>query len=162
MKIRKYFWILNIVGGLIMLFSIFTPTSYNDTTPTLYYVWMNQIGVDVYPLAIYLLRTDVMLVTISTILAIVIFSSALLSITLTGVSLRNSLPFKKLQWKMIILALLTTASTLFWIIMMESFYNLYGYNHWVTTGGGYSPFFGVIGPFIGAALLVVGSFARRA
>jgi len=46
--------------------------------------------------------------------------------------------------------------------MMESYYNLYGYNHWVTTGGGYSPFFGVIGPFIGAALLVVGSFARRA
>lgn len=162
MKIKKSFWILNIVGGLIIFFSIFTPTSYNDTTPTLYYIWMNQIGADVDPLDIYLLRTDVMLVTISTILTVVIFSSALLLITLTSISLRNSLPFKKLQWKMIILALLTIASTLFWIIMMESYYNLYGYNHWVTTGGGYSPFFGVIGPFIGAALLVVGSFARRA
>ena len=162
MKIRKYLWILNLVGGLVILLSVFTPTSYNNTNPTLYYVWMNQIGVDADPLAIYLLRTDVTLVTISTILALVIFSSALLSITLTGVSLRNSLPFKKLQWKMIVLALLAIASTLFWSIMMESFYNFYGYNHWSFTGGGYSPFFGVIGPFIGAALLVVGSFARRA
>ena len=161
MKIRKYLWILNLVGGLIILFSVFTPTSYNDTTPTLYYVWMNQIGLDVDPLAIYLLRTDVMLVTISTILALILFSSSLLSITLTSASLRNSLPFKKLQWKMVILALLTIASTLFWIIMMESFYNLSGYNHWSTTGGGYSPFFGVIGSFIGAAFLLVGSFARR-
>jgi len=110
MKIEKSFWILNIVGGLIIFFSIFTPTSYNDTTPTLYYIWMNQIGADVDPLDIYLLRTDVMLVTISTILTVVIFSSALLSITLTSISLRNSLPFKKLQWKMIILALLTIAS----------------------------------------------------
>ena len=161
MKIRKYFWILNIVGGLITLIAILTPTSYNDYSLPYYYVWMNQIGVDVDPLAIYLLREDVFLVAISTILALIIFSSALLSITLTSISLRNSLPFKKLQWKMIILALLAIASTLFWIIMMESFYNEAGYNHWVATGGGYSPCFGVIGPFIGAAFVVLGSFARR-
>ena len=110
MKIRKYLWILNLIGGLVILLSFFTPTSYNNTNPTFYYVWMNQIGADVDPLDIYLLRTDVMLVTISTILTVVIFSSALLSITLTSISLRNSLPFKKLQWKMIILALLTIAS----------------------------------------------------
>jgi hypothetical protein len=161
MKIRKYFWILNIIGGIITLIAILTPTSYNDTGPTLYYIWMNQIGVDVEPLAIYLLRQDVFLVVISTMLALIIFSSALLAITLTIVCLRTSSPFKKLQWKAIIVTLLVIVSTLFWIIMMELFYNEGGYNHWTITGGGYSPYFGVIGPFIGAAFIVFGSFARR-
>lgn len=161
MKIRKYFWILNIIGGIITLIAILTPTSYNDTGPTLYFIWMNQISVDVDPLAINLLREDVFLVMTSTVLALIIFSSGLLAITLTIISLRASLPYKKLQWKAIILALLVIISTLFWIIMMELFYNEAGYNHWVATGGGYSPYFGVIGPFIGAAFIVLGSFARR-
>ena len=161
MKIRKFLWILNLIGGIIIIISILTPTSYNNTNPTLYFIWMTQISVDVEPFAIYLLRTDIMLVTVSTILALIIFSNSLMTITLTSIYLRASLPFKKLRWKMILLALLVIASTLFWIIMMESFYNTYGYNHWSATGGGYSPFFGVIGPFIGAAFIVVGSFIRR-
>ena len=161
MKIRKYLWILNLVGGIIIVISILTPTSYNDTTSTFYYVWMTQIGVDVEPLAIYLLRTDLTLVTISTILALIIFSSALMTITITSIYLRASLPYKKLRWKTIILAILVIASTLFWIIMMELFYNEAGYNHWIANGGGYTPFLGVIGPFIGAAFIVVGSFVRR-
>jgi len=161
MKFRKYLWILNLVGGIIILISIFTPTSYNDTTPTLYYVWMNQIGIDVDPLRIYLLRLDLELTTISTILALIIFSSGLMAITLTSIYLRASLPYKKLQWKIIVLLFLVVISTLYWIIMMESFYNESGHNHWVATGGGYSPYFGVIGPFIGAAFIVLGSFVRR-
>jgi len=112
-KIRKYLWILYFIGGIIVIISILTPTSYNDSSPTLYFVWMNQIGVDVDPIAIYLLRTDLMLVTISTILAISIFSSALLTITLTSIYLRNSLSIRKLRWKMIILGGLVISSTLF-------------------------------------------------
>ncbi|MFW9771712.1 MAG: hypothetical protein ACFFBY_08545 [Promethearchaeota archaeon] len=160
MKIRKNLWILNIIGGLIVLISILTPTSYNDGPP-LYYVWMTQIGVDIDPLAIYLLRTDLLLVAISTILALIIFSSGLIVIILTTTYLRVSLNLKKLRWKLIILAGLVIVSTLAWIIMMEVFYNLYGYNHWSFTGGGYKPFFGVIGPFIGAALIVFGSLAKK-
>jgi len=161
MKIRNLLWISNLVGSIIVIISILTPTSYNDTGPTLYFVWITQIGVDVDPLAIYLLRTDIMLVTISTILAVIIFSSALLAITLTSIYLRASLPFKKLRWKMIILTQLVIISILFWIIMMELFYNEYGYHHWSFTGGGYSPSFGVIGPFIGAAFMILGLFVRR-
>ena len=143
------------------MIAILTPTSYNDTGPTLYFIWMNQIGVNVDPLAIYLLREDVYLVIISTILALIIFSSGLMAITLTIISLRASLPFKKLQWKTILLALIVIISTLTWIIMMELFYNVAGYNHWVFTGGGYSPYFGVIGPFIGAIFIIFGSFVKR-
>ena len=160
MKIREYLWILNIIGSLIILISVLTPTSYNDGPP-LYYVWMTQIGVDIDPLAIYLLRTDLLLVAISTILSLIIFSSGLIVITLTTTYIRSSLNLKKLRWKMILLAGLVIASTLAWIIMMESFYNIYGYNHWSFIGGGYKPFFGVIGPFIGAVLIGFGCFARR-
>jgi hypothetical protein len=161
MKIRKYLWILNIIGAIVIIMSILTPTSYNDVTPTLYFVWMNQLAVDVNPLAIYLLRTDVMLVTISTILALIIFSSSLIAITLTFTYIRASLNFKKLRWKMLLIAGLVVGATLFWIIMMELFYNENGYHHWIATGGGYSPYFGVIGPFIGATLIGLGTLVRR-
>lgn len=122
---------------------------------------MTQIGVDIDPLAIYLLRTDVLLVAISTILALIIFSSGLVVITLTTTYLRASLNFKKLRWKMILMVVLVIVSTLAWIIMMELFYNLYGFNHWNFTGGGYKPFFGIIGPFIGAILIILGSFVKK-
>ncbi|MFX0040084.1 MAG: hypothetical protein ACFFB9_04675 [Promethearchaeota archaeon] len=161
MNIRNYLWILNIAGALLAIISIMTPTSYNDTTPTLYYIWMTQIAIDIEPFAIYLLRQDLMLVIISSILALIILSSSLIAMTLTITYIRASLNYKKLRWKMIVLAGLVIASTLGWIIMMELFYNNYGYNHWITTGGGYSPSFGVIGPFIGAALIILGIFSRR-
>lgn len=161
MKIRNYLWILYIVGAILIIISIMTPTSYNDEVATPYFVWMTQIGVDVEPVAIYLARTDLTLVIISTILALTIFSSSLIAITLTITYTRASLNYKKLRWKMIIIAGIVIASTLWWIVMMELFYNEYGYNHWITTGGGYKPSFGVIGPFIGAALIVLGAFSRR-
>jgi hypothetical protein len=59
------------------------------------------------------------------------------------------------------MAVIIIGSTLFWIFMMESFYNIYGYHHWIASGGGYSPYFGVIGPFIGAFLIIIGSFSKR-
>ena len=161
MNFRKYLWIFSIIGGLLSIISIMTPTSYNDTTSTLYYVWMTQIGVDIDPVAIYLLRQDLTLVLISWILVFIIFSSSLVAITLTSVYIRASLSLKRLNWKLLIMAGLIISSTLFWIFMMESFYNSYGFHHWITTGGGYSPYFGIIGPFIGAFLIVIGAFAKR-
>jgi len=161
MNIRKYFWIFSIMGGLVSIISIMTPTSYNDITPTLYYVWMTQLAVDVDPIAIYLLRQDLILVLISWILFFIIFSSSLFAIALTNVYIRNSLSFKKLKWKLMIIPILIIFSTLVWIFMMEFFYNSYGYNHWIVSGGGYSPYFGVVGPFIGASLIPLGSFSKR-
>jgi hypothetical protein len=161
MNFKNYLWIFNIIGATLSIISVFSPTSFNDTTPTLYYVWMTQIGVDVDPLSIYLLRTDILLVLISWILFLIILSSSLITLTLSSVYIRTSLNLKKLRWKLLISATLIIASTIFWIFMMEGFYNSYGYNHWITTGGGYSPYFGVIGPFIGASLIIIGSFSER-
>ncbi|MFX0021857.1 MAG: hypothetical protein ACFE9S_05990 [Candidatus Hermodarchaeota archaeon] len=161
MKIRNHLWTLYIVGAVIIIIAIMTPTSYNDTGSPLYYVWMTQIGIDVDPFDIYVLRTDLTLVLVSWTLLLVIFSSALVAMTLTITYARTSLNFKKLRWKMIIIAGIAIFSTLFWIIMMELFYNSAGFNHWSYLGGGYSPHFGVIGPFIGAALIIIGAFTRR-
>jgi hypothetical protein len=60
-----------------------------------------------------------------------------------------------------VMALLIVASTLFWIFMMEAFYNAGGYSHWVFTGGGYTPYLGIILPFIGAGLIGLGSFSSK-
>lgn len=161
MRIRNYLWILSISGAILIIISILTPTSYNDTTPTLYYVWMTQVAIEVQPFDIYVLRTDLTLDLVSWVLFLTIFSSALIALTLDITYVRNSLNFKKLRWKMILIAGLVIVSTLYWIFMMEFFYNASGFHHWIYTGGGYTPYFGVIGPFIGATLLIIGAFTRR-
>lgn len=160
MRIRDYLWIFSILGGLLSFISVLVPTSFNDTTSTLYFVWITQIGVDVEPMTIYLLRTDVILVSVSWLLMLIIVTSSFITITLTIVHIRNSLSFKKLRWTNLIMALLIVASTSFWIFMMEDFYNSSGYNHWVLTGGGYTPFLGIILPFIGAGLIGLGFFSQ--
>ncbi len=161
MKIQKYFWTLNIIGAIIILISILTPTSYNDGALSFYYVWMIQLAVVVSPLNISLIRPDITLIMVSVILTLIIFSCGVIAITLTSTYIRTSLDFKKLRWKMLLMAGLVVAATLYWIIMMESYYNSYGYNHWIASGGEYSPYFGVIGPFIGAALIGFGAFTKR-
>ena len=43
-------WLLPIIGGVIALISLFTPTTYNYSYGTdLYYVWMNQLAIDIEP-----------------------------------------------------------------------------------------------------------------
>jgi hypothetical protein len=161
MKIRHFIWIISLLGGILSFISVLIPTSFNDTTSTLYYVWITQIGVDVEPLAIYLLRTDVTLVMVSWILMLIILTSSIVTITLTIAQIHTSLNFKRLRWIYIVIALLIIASTLFWIYMMEAFYNSAGYHHWVLTGGGYTPYWGIILPFIGAGLIGLGFFSKR-
>jgi len=161
MKISHNLWVFSIIGGVIAFISVLLPTSFNDSSSFLYYVWITQIGVDVEPFAIYLLRTDVILVLVSWILMLIIVVSSIITIILTIVYVRASLSLKTFKWMSIVGALLIIAAPLFWIFMMESFYNSYGYNHWVLTGGGYTPFIGIILPFIGAGLILIGSFSKK-
>lgn len=161
MIIRHYLWIFSLLGGILSYIAVLIPTSFNDTTSTLYYVWITQIGVDIESLAIYLLRTDVTLVMVSWILMLIILTSSIITITLTIAQIRTSVSIKRLKWINFIIALLIIASALFWIFMMEAFYNSAGYHHWIFTGGGYTPYWGIILPFIGAGLIVLGSFSKK-
>jgi hypothetical protein len=47
---KKKNWFLPIIGSLIALISLFTPTSYNYMYGVdLYLIWMNQLAIDVVP-----------------------------------------------------------------------------------------------------------------
>ena len=161
MKIKHYLWVFSIIGGMIAFISVLLPTTFNDTTPTLYFVWFTQIAVNIEPLEIYLLRTEVILVLVSWILMLIIVVCSILTVTLTIGYIRASLSHKTFKWMSLIGAVLNIASPLFWIFMIESFYNEAGYNHWVLTGGGYTPFLGIIFPFIAAGLILLGSFSIK-
>ncbi|MHA2325250.1 MAG: hypothetical protein ACXACB_07620 [Promethearchaeota archaeon] len=152
---NKNQWVLPIFGGLITLISIFTPTTYNYSYGTdLYYVWMNQLALDIEPGSLIpsLLRTDLALLILSITLTDIIFTSSIVLITSTNIYRKSLRSYKNLRWTWLIFASLIIVSTLTWIIYMEIFYNNAGYSHWQN----YRPYFGVIGPFIGASLMIIG------
>ena len=151
--------ILVIIGGFITIIAIFTPTSYNRRYATdLYYVWMNQLAVDIGlgPKELYLLesRADVFLICFSITLLVIIFASALILITLTNIYRKTSRSFQELKIKWLILAIIITVATLLWIIYIEKFYSLSGSSHLQN----YNPHFGIIGPFIASGFIITAYF----
>ncbi len=156
--LKKNAKILSIIGGILTIFAILTPTSFHTEPGNTYFVWITQLYLetDPGPLVIGLLRTDLMLVIISFIFAAIIFSSAIISITTSLIYRKVSVETKGKRRNMLILATLIAISTLAWIIMMEVFYRINGFPHWSLGGGGYIPHFGVIGPFIGTGFLIFG------
>jgi len=147
-----------IIGGFLTLLAMFTPTSFHTEPGSTYFVWMWQtyLEIDPGPFNIGLLRTDIKLLTFSIIFSVIIFSSALISITASLLYRKHSKDPKEHKMMWLILAALIILSTLAWIIMMEIYYRHYGYPHWSIGGGGYIPHFGVIGQFIGAAFIILG------
>ncbi len=154
---------LPIIGGILTIIALFTPTSFHTEPGNTYFVWMNQLYLetDPGPLTIGLLRIDLELVIYSTIFSVVIYTSALISIILSTVYRRQPINPKGYKRNAIILATLITLSTLAWIIMMEIFYRRNGFPHWSIGGGGYIPHFGVIGQFIGSVFIVMGVLLER-
>lgn len=150
---------LIIIGGLLTLISLFTPTTYNYRFGTdLYYVWINHLALDVetIPLELYLLtsRADIFLVCFSIVLAGILLGSVVVLFSLTTSYKKASITFQKLRWKWLTIAIIISLSTLVWIILMEIFYAFQGGSHWLN----YRPHFGVIGPFIGSSLIMVAFF----
>ncbi len=109
------------------------------------------------PISVGLLRNDPILLTFSIILSVMIFSSAIITIRSSFIYRKKLLYVQKHKKLFLILAIIIALSTLTWIIMMEVFYMIYGANHWIGIGvGHYIPHFGVIGPFIGTSLIIIG------
>ncbi|MFX1378236.1 MAG: hypothetical protein ACFFA4_04010 [Promethearchaeota archaeon] len=150
--------VLPIIGGFLAIISILMPTSFHTEIGNTYFVWINQLylRIDPTPIAIGLLRTDLTLVIFSITFGLIIVSSSVTIITATLLCKKFSKILSENKKIWITVALLIAISTLSWIIMMEVFYMIYGYNHWITSGGGYIPYFGVIGPFIGTIIIIIG------
>jgi len=159
---KKTPMILAILGGIISIISLFTPTSFNRRYGTdLYYVWMNQLAIDIEPgpIELYLLesRTDIFLICFSIAILVIIFANAIILITLTNIYSKTSRSIQELKIKWLILAIIITAATLLWITYMEIFYSLSGASHWQN----YNPHFGIIGPFIGSGLIIAAFFLAK-
>lgn len=154
-------WFLPIIGGLVALISLFTPTTYDKTGTELILIWMNQVAVRkslfTDSFSIELLRSIIWLNTLSILCAVIIFSTTSILVTTTYFYWKISKSYQKLRWIWLIIAILIVIATLTWIVMMEIAYLDSPQNHWEW----YSPHFGVIGPFIGAGLIVIGTFFVR-
>ena len=158
---KKYSWILPILGGFIALISLFTPTTYDRTTSELILIWMNQLAVRINDFTGLqppeLWRYILWLNLHSIAFELIIFASAIITITLTNIYRKSSKSYQNLKWKLLFFAFLIVLSTLGWIIIMEIFYLNGPQRHWEW----YSPHFGVIGPFIGASLIILGAFLTK-
>jgi hypothetical protein len=153
-----------IIGGVLALIALFTPTSFSTDSIATYYVWMFQtyLHTDPPPIRIGLLRWDPTLLTFSIIFSVIIFLSALIIVWISIKYRKDSISFKNFKNFLLILAILISILTLAWIIMMEVYYMIYGANHWVGIGvGHYIPHFGIIGPFIGSIFVVLGILYER-
>jgi len=155
---RRNIKILPIIGGFLALISIMMPTSFHTEVGNTYFVWINQmyLELDPTPFAIGLLRLDLTLVIFSIFFGLVIVSSSIIIITAAILYRKFSKFLKENKRIWLTIASLSAIATLAWIIMMEIFYMNAGFNYWVTFGGGYIPHFGVIGPFIGMGLMIIG------
>lgn len=148
-------WLIPMIGGLIALISIFTPSTFNNGGTTVY-IWMTQLAVEVDSgsLTPSLWRSSLPINILSITVSLIIFASAIILITLTNTYRKHKRNFKGLKLTWVILASLIIASTLTWIIYMEIMYFIQGSSHWQS----YTPHFGVIGPFIGSALIILGAY----
>lgn len=157
-KFKQNPYIFPIIGGFLTIIALFTPTSFHTEPGNTYYVWMSQIYLETDPGSFIpgLLRLDLLLLTFSTVFSVIIFSSAMISITISFVYRKRSIAIKEHRKNGIIIAILIALSTFAWIVMMEIFYRLNGYPHWSAGGGPYFPHFGVIGPFLGSAFILIG------
>ncbi|MFX1243066.1 MAG: hypothetical protein ACFFA7_17605 [Promethearchaeota archaeon] len=157
---KKKLWLLPIIGSIIALISLFTPATSLDYSGSFSIQWMFQLGLRIEPVLELSLWRGVSpevipLLFLSITLSLLNFASSIISILLTLKYKRNSMSYLKLKKYWLLFGVLIALSTLAWIIMMEVFYNItWGNSHWQF----YSPNFGVIGPFIGSTLIIIGFF----
>ena len=151
-------WLLPIIGGVIALISLFTPVTIWDSSGRFAIQWMFQLGLELEPTIILgLWRWDPFLLSLSIILSIINLASTIIIIILTIIYKRSSRDYRNLKKIWLLFAIIIIFSTLTWIIKMEIFYINWGGSHWQA----YTPNFGVIGPFIGSAVIIIGVYLAR-
>jgi len=157
-KIKKFIWIFPLFGGIITLLSFLAPAAYfyyqSSTYNTEFYRWM----MDFYVSHVYEAGTHTTTIGLNTnVFGFISLTSSLIIMALSVISIISVIKFKKgtLESKNIwlISSLSTIIITIGWMIIKE-IYTLIRFNH--SFWGLLSPSFGIIGPFIGAGLEIVG------
>ena len=160
-EIEKFIWAFPFIGGIITLISFLTPTAcffyQYPTYRTEFYRWM----LDFYVSHVYY-DTGVHTITvglntnltgyISWLCSLLIITSSIL-IIISANNYRKGKLVAENKW--LIFALITITPTIAWMIMKEiNTINSFNHSFW----GLLSPSFGIIGPFLGAGLEIVGFF----
>lgn len=156
-KIKENLWSIPLLGGVIILISLFTPTAiwfvnFNNTVSNwmwgLFYIYF--YGND------YTQFDKALLSFIPSIICSVIvgFSAMLIIFCAYNYRKREKDPKNLL----IISALAVIISTIVWIIFMEIGWLLY---HDQSFWDAYSPSFGLVGIFLGAILTITGYFILK-
>lgn len=158
-EIKKYIWIFAFMGGLMALIALLTPAAgFNYRSPSFdsdFYLWMcNLFFSHRFEAGIHTTRIefDTPLISLipSIICSLLITISSIITI-ITANKYRKGILDTKISW--LVSAIVIIIATIIWMIMMEvSRRVLYGHEFW----GLLYPCFGVIGPFIGAGLEIVG------
>ncbi|MHA1509490.1 MAG: hypothetical protein ACTSO6_12390 [Promethearchaeota archaeon] len=159
--LKRDVWIVPYLGLIICSIALFTPAAFFENI-----IWNHEIikwmmgffqntfnsivNVGFYEEALQLVPS------------VIASSIVILSILIIGIGLskhRNDLKKGSINLpKYIIPAICIIGSTTFWVVMMEiAERNIYDLSMW----GRYVPSFGVIGLFIGAALIIFGSLLTK-
>jgi hypothetical protein len=150
---KERLWMLPLIGGSIVLISLFTPVTTWAPVGNFAIQWMFQLGLRLEPfIELGLWRWNPLILSLSIILSVINFVSSILLILLTVNHKRKLKSYLKLKKYWLLFGILITLSTLAWIIKMEVFYYDQGGSHWQM----YSPNVGIIAPFIGSGLIIVG------
>ncbi len=158
-EIKKLVWIFPLIGGIITLIALLTPAAYfiyrSPSFTSDFYLWMcNLYFSHRFEFGIYttIIEFDTQLIGLipSIILSLIITILSILTIT-TAIKCRKGTMNINISW--MVSAVVIIIATIIWMIMMEvSRRVLYGHQFW----GIFNPGFGVIVPFIGAGLEIVG------
>ncbi|MHA2037865.1 MAG: hypothetical protein ACW972_01490 [Promethearchaeota archaeon] len=158
-EIKKSVWGLPLIGGIITLIALLTPAAYviyrSPSFTNDFFLWMCSLFFSHrFEMGIYTTRIEFDIQLISLIPSII---CSLIIAILSMVTIITANKYRKgtidinVSW--VVSAVVIIFTTIIWMVMMEiSRRVLYGHGFW----GLFSPGFGVIVPFLGAGLEIVG------
>jgi hypothetical protein len=157
-EVRKYIWIMPFIGSIITAISLFTPTFLYPATPlpgNMIIRFMNGFYLIVgggFPVPYFVGIPSLMIVGIGSMVLLIVCTIILFISPLTH---RN----KETPGSWIALGILLIGGTIFYIAGTELGYFIYHLINYGTPASFFSgaiPSFGVVGPFIGGGLSILG------
>lgn len=157
--IKERAWIISLVGAVLTLIALLTPAAYDFYRDYLargsFMVWMwglVSLNLSDYEYDIYiheLAFTDNIRIFIPCIICSIIIISSVIVIIVSAINYRKE-NRGALTWLFSAIAIII--STIAWMVAIEIVYIFESMSFWLEV----NPGFGVIGPFIGASLALVG------
>ena len=159
--LKSFAWIVPHLGLVMCLIALITPAAYFENI-----IWNHEIIK--WILGFFqntfnsIVNFDFYEESLQLVPSVLSSSVDILSILIIAIGLikyRNDLKKGSINLSLIIIpAICIISSTIFWMVMMEiAELNIYDFNMWDR----YVPGFGVLGMFIGASLIIFGSFLNK-